>query len=213
MPGIIGRSPGLLSQRRRQSAPVALPDAGCCLCGRARARSLGCGWSSLLRKRRTAPTGRCEFSQSMGATPITSAAIASGHSETCSRASRSRSVAFAGFVTFAVEDALVHPQQIAGAPDDAGCGKNSVQLLRLERAAQDQELADETVQQRQAHRRQHDDHEERRVHRHGRGQSAVLGDVVGVPPLVDHAQQHEQRAGGDAVVQHLVHRAVHARSA
>src|SRR5208337_4188568 len=43
--------------------------------------------------------GSMECSHSIGATPITSAAIASGHMETRSRASRSSRWAFAGLVT------------------------------------------------------------------------------------------------------------------
>ena len=44
----------------------------------------------------------------------------------------------------------------------------------------------------------------------GRGgrNSAVGRDFERVPALVEKADQQEQRAGGDAVIQHLIHRAV-----
>ena len=37
-----------------------------------------------------------------------------------------------------------------------------------------------------------------------------LGDLAGVAALVDHPDEEEQRAGGDAVVDHLQHAAGHA---
>src|ERR1039457_7327 len=59
-----------------------------------------CAWTALENCRRVAATaGSMECSQSMGATPMTSAAIASGHKETRSRASRSRNELFAGLLT------------------------------------------------------------------------------------------------------------------
>ena len=43
------------------------------------------------------------------------------------------------------------------------------------------------------------------------GQAAEVGDLAGVAPLVDHAHQEEQRAGGQAVGQHLEDAAGHAQ--
>ena len=66
--------------------------------------------------------------------------------------------------------------------------QNSVNRLRLERSAQHQELSDESIEQRQAHRRQHDEQEERRIHRHGSRQSAELRNLVSVAALVQNAR-------------------------
>ena len=45
--------------------------------------------------------------------------------------------------------------------------------------------------------------EDRRVDRHHLRQAAVLGDLARVPPLVDDADEEEERAGRDAVVELL----------
>ena len=65
---------------------------------------------------------------------------------------------------------------------------------------QDGELADETIQQRQSHGRHEHDQANGRVHRHDIRDAAILGDFARVPPLVQDADDQEQRAGGDAVV-------------
>ncbi len=44
--------------------------------------------------------------------------------------------------------------------------------------------------------------------RSGRRHAAVGRDFERMPPLIEEADQDEQRAGGDAVGQHLVHRAI-----
>ncbi len=41
---------------------------------------------------------------------------------------------------------------------------------------------------------------------------AVVGDHAGVAPLVDEADEQEERAGGEAVVEHLEDRAAAGRS-
>ncbi len=53
------------------------------------------------------------------------------------------------------------------------------------------------------------------VESHGRGRrdAAVIGDFERMAALVQEADQHEERAGGDAVIQHLVDRAVQAHAA
>ena len=91
--------------------------------------------------------GSIECSQRLGATPMTRAATASGHIETRSRASMSGRFLFTGFGDLAVEDALIHPQQVARAPDHARRRENAVNLPRLECSAENQELADKPVQQ------------------------------------------------------------------
>src|SRR6185437_6233630 len=73
-----------------------------------------------------------------------------------------------------------------------------------EGAEHDPELAHEAVEQGQADRRHHDPDEEGGVDRHHGGDAAVLLEIEGVAALVEDADQDEQAAGRDAVVEHLV---------
>ena len=50
--------------------------------------------------------------------------------------------------------------------------------------------------------------EEGHQHGHRRGEAAKLLDFVGVAPVVEHPDTEEKRASGDAVIQHLVDRAL-----
>ena len=77
-----------------------------------------------------------------------------------------------------------------------------------ERARDDHELADEAVGAGQADARHRDDDEERRVDRHHLGEAAELVEQARVAAVVDHADQEEERAGRDAVVDHLQDRAL-----
>ena len=95
---------------------------------------------------------------------------------------------------------LVEPQHVGRAQHDAAGGDGRPHLADGEDALEDQELADEPVEGRQADRRQHHHAEDRRVDRHHLRQPAVLRDLPGVPPLVDDADDQEERAGRDAVV-------------
>ena len=45
--------------------------------------------------------------------------------------------------------------------------------------------------------------------RHWRGEAAVLADFKSVTAVMEHANQQEQRAGGNAVRQHLEYSALH----
>ena len=82
--------------------------------------------------------------------------------------------------------------------------------VRPERADQHEELADEAVRARNADAAERDDREHRREHRHDARDAAVGLDQARVPALVDHADEEEQRAGRDAVVDHDHQRALHA---
>ncbi len=75
---------------------------------------------------------------------------------------------------------------------------------------QDRELADEAVEQRESHRREEHDHGDRRVNGHHVRDAAVFGDLARVAALVEDADDQEQRAGGDAVIDLLEDRAAEA---
>ncbi len=109
---------------------------------------------------------------------------------------------------FAVEHALIHPQQIASAPNDAGCAHDAVDSAILESPAQYEKFPNKTVEQRQSHGRQHSKQKESSVDRHRRGKAAKFGDLIGVPPFVENSCQHEQCARRNSVGQHHVGRAI-----
>ena len=92
-------------------------------------------------------------------------------------------------------------------PDD---GDNDGQPDSNERAEHDQKLADEAVEPGQPDRREHHDHEDRGVNRDALPQPAELGNLARVAPHVEHPDQQKQSAGGNAVIEHLVNRAVDA---
>ena len=129
------------------------------------------------------------LSHRMGATPMTSAATAQGHTASFSKMERSARELFTGMRNFAIENALVHPEQVARAPDDAGGAENSVNRLGLECAAEHEEFSDETVQQRQARRGKDDDKVRSGIDRHSRGQAAEFADLVSVAALMQNARQ------------------------
>ena len=54
------------------------------------------------------------------------------------------------------EDALIHPEQVTCAPDHSGCADDPPPHFVLECSAQDQELTDEAIEQRQSNRREND---------------------------------------------------------
>ena len=98
---------------------------------------------------------------------------------------------------------LVEPQHVGRAQDDADDRQRGVGDVGFEHADQDEELAHEAVQSRQADGREHGDGEEHREDGHRRRQAAERRDLARVAPLVDDADQQEQGAGADAVVDHL----------
>ena len=95
----------------------------------------------------------------------------------------------------AEENALHEPQEIDRSEDHSRRRDNRCGRMGLERSGQDQEFADEAIQSRQADRREHGDHEERRIKRHRGRQAAVVRQHASVPALVDHSDQQEERAG------------------
>ena len=106
---------------------------------------------------------------------------------------------------------LVKPQQIRCGKNHARNGPCRPLPVLHEGALQDGELADEAVEQRQSHGGQEHDHGDGGVNRHDVRDAAVLGYFAGVPALVHNADDQEERAGRDAVVDLLQHRAAQAR--
>ena len=70
------------------------------------------------------------------------------------------------------------------------------------------ELTDEARQSRKTGGCESSEEEEPGVDRHDRGEPSVVGDEPGVRPVVDHADQQEQHAGGEAVAVGEVDRAL-----
>src|SRR5438094_5401169 len=97
-------------------------------------------------------------------------------------------------------DALVQPQQVSCAENDAERAPGGPGLADLKRALENGELSDETVQERHSERAEADDEIDRGKIRHRGGQTAELGNHARVPAFVEHADNQEERAGGDAVI-------------
>ena len=106
--------------------------------------------------------------------------------------------------------ALEAPEHVGRAEDDAADGDHRGDRGVLERAEQHHELSDEPVQAGKADGAEAHHHEHKRKLGDGLGETTVLGDHPGVTALVEHAHQEEQRAGADAVAEHLVDRPAHA---
>ena len=104
----------------------------------------------------------------------------------------------------------MRPEQIRRRDDHGRRRDHREERLRAEGADEHEELADESVRPRHADAAQRDDREQRREHRHHARDAAVDVDQARVPALVDHADEEEQRAGRDAVVDHDHQRALHA---
>jgi hypothetical protein len=103
--------------------------------------------------------------------------------------------------------ALEDPQDVHGGQDDAGRADHRHRRIALERADQHQELGDERVRagQRQGRHGGHQEHAAE--HRGDLPHPAVVGDVPRPAAGDQHADHQEQQAGGDAVVEHVQHRA------
>src|ERR1700740_2567567 len=110
---------------------------------------------------------------------------------------------------FAEKDPLVRPQQVAGRQNDSSGSPRRPAYAGDKCAKKNQKFTDEAVEHRQAERRERDEEKERGELGHGSGEPAVLGDFKGVPAVVEHADQQEESSGGDAVGEHLEHRALH----
>ena len=77
----------------------------------------------------------------------------------------------------------------------------------LEGPEQRHELADESGSAGQTDIGHGENHEHQRIERHPVHQPAIGGDLAGVHAVVDDADAEEQRAGDDAVRDHLEHAA------
>src|SRR5579883_907599 len=110
---------------------------------------------------------------------------------------------------FAEEDALIGPKQVAGGENHARRRPTGPGPVHLVGAEEDQELSHEAVEHRQAHGTERDEAEEGGKLRHGRTEAAVLADFEGMAAIVKHTDEEEKRAGGDAVGEHLINRALH----
>ena len=85
------------------------------------------------------------------------------------------------------------------------------QRLVRNAAEQRQELADEPGEAGQADRRERRGDEQAAEDRDAPSRALEVGDLAGVAALVEHADEEEQRAGGEAVRQHREHAAADAR--
>src|ERR1700678_13157 len=97
---------------------------------------------------------------------------------------------------FAVEDSLIHPKQVTGAPDYPRCAQDSVDRAIAESATQHQELTDKTVDQRQACGCEHDKQKKRSVYGHWSSEATEFRDLERMAPLVKTPRQHEESARG-----------------
>ena len=104
------------------------------------------------------------------------------------------------------EDTLVSPQQVDGGEhhpqcsDDGKAGEGGVA------ADQHEELTHKAVEARKPDRGERHEEKEAGEKRNRLLQATKVGDLLGVPPVVDHPHQEEQRAGGQAMVHILDHR-------
>jgi hypothetical protein len=109
-----------------------------------------------------------------------------------------------GFLRQRAEDHLaVEPERIGSRQDNARGGEQRYPGVDLEDAEQGQEFADEAAGARQADIGHGEDQEHHRVFRHVVDQPAIGGDLAGVHAVVNDADAEEQRAGDEAVRQHL----------
>ncbi len=96
--------------------------------------------------------------------------------------------------------ALVEPQEVRGAQDHTGDGEGGPDGIGLEGALHDGELADEAVEQRQAGRAEHGDGEDDGELGHDVREAAVFFDFACVAALVNDADDEEEHAGGEPVI-------------
>jgi hypothetical protein len=105
-----------------------------------------------------------------------------------------------------VEDALHHPEDVAGGEDHPDGGEDDHRGTETPGADQDQELAHEAVEAGHRDRGEADQQEDGGVPGHRRLEPPELGDEPRVPTVVQHAHQEEEGPRRDPVVQHLVDR-------
>ncbi len=76
---------------------------------------------------------------------------------------------------------------------------------------ENQKFADEAVEHRESRGSKTNKKIERREHGHRRREAAELANQKRVAAIVEHADDEKESAGGDAVAEHLKHRAVNRR--
>ncbi len=108
----------------------------------------------------------------------------------------------------AVEHFLDKGQRVGCARHHAEGRHRAPGRVRGERGRKHQELADKPVQNRKADQRQHGDDKERHHPGQPRSQAAVGRRVVGAVTLVQKAEQRQQRAADQALVDRLVDRTI-----
>ena len=113
-------------------------------------------------------------------------------------------------VGLAVEHALVGPQQVEGGQDHPDGRDDRPPPAGEEGADEDEELAGEAVEAREPDRAEHHEREHAGEDRRRPLEALERRDLAGVAPLVDHPDEEEERAGGEAVVHHLHHAALDA---
>src|ERR1700704_3226210 len=108
----------------------------------------------------------------------------------------------------AEKDALVRPKQIHGGKNNAQSRPGRPRRMLLKRSRENQELADKAIEHRQPRRSEAHEQIESREHGHRRGEAAEFLNQVSMAAVVEHPDAQEQRAGRDAVAQHLVNSAL-----
>ena len=108
----------------------------------------------------------------------------------------------------AKHDPLEHPEQVRGREDHAERRHGGDERAVEERPDEDKELTDEARQAGQPGRSEHEESERQGVDRGDARQAAHLGDRPVMGPLVDDADEQEQAAGGNAVVDDLEDRPI-----
>ena len=109
-----------------------------------------------------------------------------------------------------VHQALVETEHVPGGEDHAAAGEHRVDPVQLERAEHDRELADEAVHAGHAEARERGHQEEEVQPGHSPFETGQLAEVARAGARLDEADDQEERADDDAVVDHLDHRAVDA---
>ena len=118
-----------------------------------------------------------------------------------------------GIRDVAEHHALVEPQQDKPRLEPRRSRPRRPIASALRTRPQNRELADEAIQQRHAQRTERHDQINRRKIRHRRRKPAEFRNQPRVPPLVEHADDQEERPGGDSVIDLLDDAAGKARAA
>src|SRR5438552_18323452 len=106
------------------------------------------------------------------------------------------------------ESALVQPQHVTGRQNHANRRKDSPLEIGYGRGLEHQVLANEVVEHGEADTGKHSDHEYGGKPRRRSGNTAVRRNLQRVTSLVQEPDQNEERARRDAVIQHLIDRAI-----